>query len=349
MAFSIVIPVWNKRDAVAATIASVLDQSWRDFELIIVDDGSTDGSMEAIEHFDDPRIRRIGQANAGAGAARNRGIEESRSDWIAFLDADDLWSPDHLAELDRLRVEYPQAGLIGTAYAGGPGDDGNLSLLPGDTSIGTIDYFTRRGRGEKLFCASSAAIPRRSYAELGGFLRCPTGEDSEYWARIALDRTVAFSGRATATYRKAKTGLSARAAATGRGTSLQHAGELAPVVALLMARYPAGTCPTMREAVDLYVDFRFSLCTRTAARIGDVQTLRSLPRLYLRPPPIQDRLILLSARMPRPLAYGIYRLGFGLRALNRRLKRSWRRFAKTPRTHAPSPTAFTPVPSQNGI
>jgi len=108
--FSIVVPLWNKRHTVAATLASALAQTWRDFELIIVDDGSTDGGMEETARFDDPRIRRLRQENKGPGAARNAAIRAARHDWFAFLDADDLWLPDHLAELDRIRRRCPDAG-----------------------------------------------------------------------------------------------------------------------------------------------------------------------------------------------------------------------------------------------
>ena len=114
--FSVVIPLWNKRHTVAFSVASALRQSYGELELIIVDDGSTDGSREALGGFSDPRIRLIGQPRLGPGGARNTGIRAARGDWIAFLDADDVWLPNHLAELDRIRAAYPDAALIGTAF-----------------------------------------------------------------------------------------------------------------------------------------------------------------------------------------------------------------------------------------
>jgi glycosyltransferase involved in cell wall biosynthesis len=340
MAFSIVIPLWNKRHAVAATVASVLDQTYRDFELVIVDDGSTDGSMDALRGFDDPRIRRIAQANAGPGAARNRGIEESRHDWIAFLDADDIWSPDHLAELGRLRLEHPQAGLIGTSYLVPEWDGCNHLPRVNESRIEIVDYFERLGQGKRLFCASSAAIPKRTYVDLGGFVDGLAGQDSEYWARIALDRPVAFSSRTTAVYRRGIDGLSTKTAAAELGVELRHARDLGPVVALLMERYPTIRCRDMRNAIDRYVDFRFRLCVRTAARIGDFRTLRALPGVYLRPPRLPERLILALALMPQPLARGVYGLGFKARALLRLLKRTSRIFEKGAGQAPPWPTQF---------
>src|ERR1044072_4490876 len=157
--FSVVIPVWNKRDTIAAAVASVLAQSCGDFELIVVDDGSTDGSMAGWRAFDDPRLRTVAQANAGPGPARNRGIEEAGHDWIAFLDADDLWLPDHLAELARIRGACPEAGLIGTAYA--LREHQGHCHLPDEGAgprIEIVDYFRQMGEGQNLLCASSAAI-----------------------------------------------------------------------------------------------------------------------------------------------------------------------------------------------
>lgn len=94
--FSIVIPLYNKEQSVTNTLQSVLNQTFTEFEVVIVNDGSTDNSVEKVEAFNDPRIRLIHQANAGVSAARNKGIEEANYEWIAFLDADDLWMEDKL-------------------------------------------------------------------------------------------------------------------------------------------------------------------------------------------------------------------------------------------------------------
>ena len=93
---SIVTPVYNSENYIEETIKSVLEQSYTDWEWILVDDGSADRSAEIIEQYNDSRIRLIRQKNKGAAAARNRGIEAAKGRYIAFLDADDIWDPNKL-------------------------------------------------------------------------------------------------------------------------------------------------------------------------------------------------------------------------------------------------------------
>lgn len=99
--FSVVIPLYNKEANIRQTLESVLNQTFTDFEIVIVNDGSKDNSRDVVLSMDDARIRLIDQENAGVSAARNRGIKEARGEWIAFLDADDLWKPNKLEEVAR--------------------------------------------------------------------------------------------------------------------------------------------------------------------------------------------------------------------------------------------------------
>jgi len=329
--FSIVMPLWNKRHTLAATVATVLGQSWQGFELVVVDDGSTDGGAGLLAAFDDGRIRVLAQANAGPGAARNAGMEAARHDWIAFLDADDLWLPDHLAELDRIRRRFPEAGLIGTAFVRRGRDELDPPARPVPPVIAEIDYFEREAAGEPILCASTAAIPRSTYSLLGGFGNDLHGQDSEYWARIALERPVATSSRVTAVYRLGTGGVTDRALHTRRHGRLRRLGDLGPVMALLAERYPEIENAGKRSAIDRFVDYRLRLSLRGAARAGDFAALRAMPALYPRPPRAGDRLILAIARLPTPLARAFYELGFGAKALLRRLRRKLR---------GPAPTYF---------
>ncbi len=96
--FSVVIPLYNKESSIRNTVQSVLNQSFTDFEIVIVNDGSTDKSLEVVQQIDDARIRIIDKDNGGVSSARNHGIKNAERQWIAFLDGDDLWEPSHLEE-----------------------------------------------------------------------------------------------------------------------------------------------------------------------------------------------------------------------------------------------------------
>lgn len=116
MHFSIVIPLYNKASVVRRSVSSVLSQSFQDFEIVVVDDGSTDDGLSVVtSEFDDPRIRVVAQSNAGPSAARNRGCDEARGDWVVFLDADDELLPNALEVFIVLQRKY--AGFV--AYCGG--------------------------------------------------------------------------------------------------------------------------------------------------------------------------------------------------------------------------------------
>ena len=100
---SIVMPLYNKEREVSTTISSILSQTFKNFELLVVNDGSTDLSVQVVEKITDIRVRIINQENAGVSAARNTGVRLALSELIVFIDADDLWHPDFLATIVALR------------------------------------------------------------------------------------------------------------------------------------------------------------------------------------------------------------------------------------------------------
>ncbi|PWH86971.1 glycosyltransferase family 2 protein [Brumimicrobium oceani] len=114
--FSVVIPLYNKEASITATIQSVLNQTFDDFEIVIVNDGSTDKSVEVVEGIKDPRIRLINQENQGVSAARNKGIAQAKNDWIAFLDGDDIWLPEKLMVLNEAIKKHPQVKWLIHAF-----------------------------------------------------------------------------------------------------------------------------------------------------------------------------------------------------------------------------------------
>ena len=115
-AVSVVIPLYNKARFIRATLETALAQSHRADEIIVVDDNSTDGSVAAIEDLLGDRVRLARQANAGPGPARNRGVAEASREWIALLDADDLWQPNHLATLAEVAAQCPDAAIVAARH-----------------------------------------------------------------------------------------------------------------------------------------------------------------------------------------------------------------------------------------
>jgi glycosyltransferase involved in cell wall biosynthesis len=113
---SVIIPLYNKGFIITKTLVSVLAQTFTDYEIVIIDDGSTDSSVEKVKQFDDSRIQLFQQKNQGAAAARNLGIEKTNCELIAFLDADDYWFPSHLATLVQLYENHPNCGIYASRY-----------------------------------------------------------------------------------------------------------------------------------------------------------------------------------------------------------------------------------------
>lgn len=199
-AVSVVIPLYNKGPYIARALTSVLAQTVRDFEVIVVDDGSTDGGAEVVGGFGDPRVRLIRQENHGVSAARNRGIEAARGEMVAFLDADDEWTPRHLEALLRLREKYPQAGAYGTAYlmqenASTIRAPSYSAAIPPEPWEGLLSsYFSDAVSGSPPISSSIVAVPRCILNEVGGFnTGAWYGEDVDLWGRIALKYPIAFT------------------------------------------------------------------------------------------------------------------------------------------------------------
>lgn len=205
---SVVIPMYNKAPHIVRAIRSVLSQTEADFEVVVIDDGSTDEGAEIVANMflPDSRLKLLRQENQGVSAARNRGVCEAHSDLIAFLDADDEWEPDHLETLIRLRTRFPQAGAFSTAYSlvntRGKTVPGKFKAIPAPHWEGLLpNYFESVALGDPPVCSSTVAIPLNTFYELGFFrTNEKIGEDLEMWGRIALHRSIAFSWKGKAVY-----------------------------------------------------------------------------------------------------------------------------------------------------
>ncbi len=202
--FSIVIPLYNKANYIEKTIDSVLTQTFTDFDIIVVNDGSTDESLDKIKHFKDDRLRIINQKNAGVSSARNNGVKEAKYDYVAFLDADDWWDVHFLEEMKLLIENYPEAGIYGCNYyyvKNGKYRLEDKGLEKGFTA-GYINYFKVYAN---TFCVpfncSFVVVEKTAFNEAGGFNRqLKFGEDFHLWTRICLEHEVAYLNKPLAYY-----------------------------------------------------------------------------------------------------------------------------------------------------
>ncbi len=190
---SVIIPLYNKRESIARAIASVVAQSVVPREIIVVDDGSTDGSGEIVGKLatENPIIKLITQPNRGVSAARNRAIETATGEYVALLDGDDAWSEGYISEICRLIDTYPDCG----AYATGFHVVDGAQRVVGDTpqNEGVVDFFAESQRHYVLI-PSATTLDRSLVLRLGGFPEgMRMGEDQYLWTKIARTAKVCFS------------------------------------------------------------------------------------------------------------------------------------------------------------
>jgi glycosyltransferase involved in cell wall biosynthesis len=203
---SVVIPVYNGAATIERALNSVLAQSIDDIKIFVVDDGSTDNSVQIIQKCTDPRIALLQQINRGVGAARNRGIEAANTEWVAFLDCDDEWDPEFLAVALRLGEAHPECGVSATGYrfhhANGRVEDLAIPNLPSQPWEGVMEsYFTWAARSYPPICASAVMVRKEALESIQGFPEgVPNGEDLITWAHLALNFSIVYSSVPMATY-----------------------------------------------------------------------------------------------------------------------------------------------------
>lgn len=203
---SIVIPLYNKKDQVSNTIATVLAQTYQDFEVIIVNDGSTDDSVAEVEKVQDSRIRLIHQQNAGVSVARNRGLEASKGDLIAFLDADDEWTPGYLETQYQLFRKYSDCSVFACNYEfrdiSGKTSPTIIRELPFTGEDGILsNYFEVACCSHPPLCTSAIMVKKNAIQAIGGFpVGIKSGEDLLTWARLSIRGQIAFCKTPLAIY-----------------------------------------------------------------------------------------------------------------------------------------------------
>lgn len=203
---SVIIPLYNKERQIRATLESVLRQSYTDYEIVVVDDGSTDGSVAIVESFNEARLRLIRQKNAGVSAARNRGICEARGEYVAFLDADDLWEPAFLKTMQHLAERYPDCSVYACNYDFVSSDGTHrptiIRRLPFTGEHGILsNYFEVACCSHPPLWSSALMVKKEAMQAVGGFPEgIKSGEDLLTWSRLACTYKIAYSKKVTAHY-----------------------------------------------------------------------------------------------------------------------------------------------------
>ncbi len=221
--FSVIIPLYNKERHIQETIDTVLNQSFDEFEIIVMDDGSTDQSLNIVRNIASDKLRVYSQKNQGVSVARNNGAKKANYDHLVFLDADDGLMPAYLSEISTLIAEFPQAGIYATNFYSYKSKfdvlkERPVPFMPQKEIVD--NYFSLRLEKGPLL-ASVSVITREAFFKAGGYPKgVVNGEDTYFLSKILLTEKVCFlnkalyfhtydsDNRASAKYRPAKTDVS---------------------------------------------------------------------------------------------------------------------------------------------
>jgi glycosyltransferase involved in cell wall biosynthesis len=200
--FSVIIPLYNKENFIEKTMQSILNQTFQDFEIIVVNDGSTDRSEEKLIQFQDSRIQYYHKENAGVSSARNLGIEKASANYITFIDADDYWYPDFLKVMYENITNLSDYKVFSAAIE----VDTSKKVIPSQYSIiKTGDYeivnYFKASLKESVIFTSCAVFDRSIFTEIGNFdTNIKSGQDTDLWVRIGLKYPVLFTWKVLARY-----------------------------------------------------------------------------------------------------------------------------------------------------
>ncbi len=203
---SVVIPLYNKEAFIAETLESVLSQTYSNFEVIVVDDGSTDRSVPVVESFSDHRINLFKKRNEGVSVARNYGVDQAKYAWIAFLDADDWWAPTFLEEAVKGIDQFPEELIFATGRSRVFKDQVERyahEMLPEEGTTSKMSYFEVISNHLPLVNSSNVLLRKALFLETGGFRPgMRQHEDHDLWIRLAANNEVVFINKELSYYRK---------------------------------------------------------------------------------------------------------------------------------------------------
>lgn len=200
---SVVIPLYNKEMYIKNTIECVLNQTFQEFELIIVNDGSVDKSASIVQEFDDPRIMLINQENKGVSSARNKGVSKSKYNYVSFLDADDKWSNNHLEEIYKLICDFGEQADVFVPNFARTYKDGSIvnNRKENELQRGIIKNYFKKVLKKGVIHTSAVCIRKTVFDDVGLFKeRFSYGEDIDLWNRIARKYKIAYSPIVTEYY-----------------------------------------------------------------------------------------------------------------------------------------------------
>lgn len=205
--FSVIIPLYNKANDIQATLESVCNQRYTDFEIVVVNDGSTDDSEAKVKAIHDDRIKLFSKENQGVALARNYGVEKATAEYITFLDADDIWLASHLEDFETLTNFFPATKWFATAYE--KRYNRNLSV-PLDAPVmkqpnwyGIVENYFQNCQVDSISWTSAMCFKKVFFRELNGFDPAITngaGEDTDLWIRAALAEPMGFCTNISAVY-----------------------------------------------------------------------------------------------------------------------------------------------------
>ena len=303
--FSIIVPLYNKENFICRTIDSILKQTYDNFELIIVDDGSTDSSVTRLAKYNDPRLKVHSQNNAGVSAARNKGIELAVNEWVSFLDADDVWLPFHLEELVKIHNEFPSAKMISSNKTEVSNDDvDSYSYSSGKNEIKIINYFLEASQIPSIIWTSSVAVLANVFDDVGGFSDFKRGEDLEMWCRIALKSEVAISKKTTSIYVKQTGGLMDSGYFSSELNFKCTPFELSmvsPSASFLINHLPKIKSPSLKSDVLTYVNSRVLAHIRGNLIRCNIKVAKKLRRYLIKPTGINSKFYSIITLLPAPM------------------------------------------------
>lgn len=210
--FSVIISLYNKENHIGETLNSVLAQTFQDFEIIVLNDGSTDTSETIVMSTNDHRVRYFSQENKGASAGRNAAISKANGQYIALLDADDLWLPNYLETIHQLILSYPEESVFATAVTLETSSNAIPSVYSikniKDKEIYLVNYF-ESSYINTVLTSSSSVLHYSVFKKIGTYdTSIKSGQDTDLWIRIGTHYKVVFINDALVTYRYEKQSLS---------------------------------------------------------------------------------------------------------------------------------------------